>query len=318
MSVYLDDLMPWEDRPFQPYSSKKLQELAASIRDKGLANPILVRTLPDNKYQILAGHNRVEACRLLGFSAILARVLHGIDDETAAALVAETNLHQRERILPSERAKAYRLLRSSKTSSDMSTDALEGTAQMSAVSRAQVERYWRLNYLIPELLQLVDEEKLSLLGGVALSYLQLSNQEYIATLVAVSSGLSLSVAQGEELKRLAKNGELILTEEQIAAVLLAASSEHPSAAEPFSSKSLLGEGSRSPNFGEEDTNGYEFLALIRSLMQSGVITSNEGTEMAYYIGREIAKAEQEAVRIFLQSKGKDTKVIEDILFRHGT
>ena len=195
--IPLKDCHPWHDeenssQPFRMYPKAKLDELAADMAVRGLDNPIIVRHY-EGGYQILAGHNRVEAARLIGWVTIPAKVVK-VSDDAARLIMVNTNLHQRDKILPSERAKAYKIQldsmkrqagRPSKDNSaqialnyngKQSRDLL---AEQTGASKDQIQRYIRLNELVPELLEMVDNEQLPFTVGVSLSYLNHAKQQLL-------------------------------------------------------------------------------------------------------------------------------------------
>jgi ParB family chromosome partitioning protein len=197
----LEKLVPYGKHPFRPYTDEELLALANSIREHGLQHPVIVRPLAESKYEILAGHNRVSAFKLNGEKRIPA-VVADADDCRAAMIVTETNLRQRKKLLPSEKAFAYKLQldavkhQGKKTVSETaeaSNDAGFGTSAQIArkcesaqklarehdVSKDEIRRYIRLTFLIPDLLALVDENKIPLIAGVELSYLRETQQEAV-------------------------------------------------------------------------------------------------------------------------------------------
>jgi ParB family chromosome partitioning protein len=191
-------LVPYGKHPFRPYTDEELLALASSIRENGLQHPVVVRPLAESGYEILAGHNRVSAFKLNGEKAIPAVVVNA-DDCRAAMIVTETNLRQRKKLLPSEKAFAYKLQldavkhQGKKTLSETveaSNDAGSVTSAQIArkcesaqklasahdVSKDEIRRYIRLTFLLPDLLARVDENKLPFIAGVELSYLHEAGQ----------------------------------------------------------------------------------------------------------------------------------------------
>jgi ParB family chromosome partitioning protein len=194
-------LIHYGKHPFRIYDGNKLLDLAVSIKEHGLLHPIIVRPIAGGKYEILAGHNRVEASKLNGEPMIPAIIVN-VDDNRAAMIVVETNLRQREKLLPSEKAFAYKLQldairhQGQKTENgiaETSNDADSTTctqiehkpksrdkvAALNGVDRNEIQRYTRLTFLIPDMLRLVDENKLPFIAGVELSYLNESQQEVV-------------------------------------------------------------------------------------------------------------------------------------------
>ena len=206
----LSDLVGYTKHPFKAYQGDQLQMLAKSIFQQGLQQPIIVRPLAEDKYEILAGHNRVEAFRLNKQNIIPAIVVFA-DSEQAAMIVTETNLRQRQKLLPSEKAFAYKLqMHAAKcrvenndgalgpnTSSDLAQVELRHSrdivAAQNAVDKNEITRHIRLTCLHPNLLQLVDENKLAFIAAVGLSYLSEVQQETIYQYFIVEHRDKLSI-----------------------------------------------------------------------------------------------------------------------------
>ena len=190
-------LIPFDNQPFRAYFPEKLQELAEDIRLHGVLSPLLVRPIL-GKYQILAGHNRANAARLAGLETVPC-IVKDVDEDAAKLILVNTNLNQRDELLPSEKAFAYKMqmeaLRRQGKRNDLGTNGAQvedannfGTngaqvrsrdivAQGSGESRETVRRYIRLTYLIKPLLDMVDAKALPFRAGVNISYL--SDQEQI-------------------------------------------------------------------------------------------------------------------------------------------
>lgn len=178
----IDQLYPFVRHPYQVRDDAEMEELAQSIRENGILSPVIVRPLENtqNKYEIVSGHRRVRAAQKAGLAEVPAFVFD-ISREEAAVLLVDSNLH-RERLLPSEKAFAYRLKmealkkqgqRTDRTLSQVATK-LDTAAEIGALSnesRDQVFRYIRLTHLNRELLNLMDEGKIAFSVGVELSYL---------------------------------------------------------------------------------------------------------------------------------------------------
>jgi len=214
-----DMLTDYPEQPFKPYPESKLQELAADIAANGILNPLCVRTQGD-KYQILAGHNRRNAAKLAGLTTVPC-VIRDVDDDTAAIIVTTTNLNQREKLLPSEKAFAYKIhLEAVKRRTERAEAHLPQVAakirsdDLAAdkfnISGDTLQRYIRLTYLIPEFLQLVDEEKMSLIAGVNLSYYHHKTQQELLNFMAANNITTVTLKQSEELKAISN-----LTEERL-------------------------------------------------------------------------------------------------------
>ena len=224
------DLYPFPDNPFHVAEDETLSELAESIKEFGIVTPIITRPKEDgNGYEVIAGQRRVRASELAGINTVPAFVLP-LDRDRAIITLVDSNL-QRENILPSERAFAYKMkseamkrqgfrtdLTSSQVVTKLRTD--DKVAQGFGVGRMTVQRFIRLTELIPPILQMVDEGKIALTPAVELSFLKKDEQENLfATMESEEATLSLSQAQ--RMKQLSQSGQLdmdtifaIMTEEK--------------------------------------------------------------------------------------------------------
>ena len=224
------DLYPFPDNPFHVAEDETLSELAESIKEFGIVTPIITRPKEDgNGYEVIAGQRRVRASELAGINTVPAFVLP-LDRDRAIITLVDSNL-QRENILPSERAFAYRMkseamkrqgfrtdLTSSQVVTKLRTD--DKVAQGFGVGRMTVQRFIRLTELIPPILQMVDEGKIALTPAVELSFLKKDEQENLfATMESEEATPSLSQAQ--RMKSMSQSGQLdmdmifsIMTEEK--------------------------------------------------------------------------------------------------------
>lgn len=224
------DLYPFPDNPFHVVEDETLSELAESIKEFGIVTPIITRPKEDgNGYEVIAGQRRVRASELAGLNTVPAFVLP-LDRDRAIITLVDSNL-QRENILPSERAFAYRMkseamkrqgfrtdLTSSQVVTKLRTD--DKVAQGFGVGRMTVQRFIRLTELIPPILQMVDEGKIALTPAVELSFLKKDEQENLfATMESEEATPSLSQAQ--RMKSMSQSGQLdmdmifsIMTEEK--------------------------------------------------------------------------------------------------------
>ena len=224
------DLYPFPDNPFHVVEDETLSELAESIKEFGIVTPIITRPKEDgNGYEVIAGQRRVRASELVGINTVPAFVLP-LDRDRAIITLVDSNL-QRENILPSERAFAYKMkseamkrqgfrtdLTSSQVVTKLRTD--DKVAQGFGVGRMTVQRFIRLTELIPPILQMVDEGKIALTPAVELSFLKKDEQENLfATMESEEATPSLSQAQ--RMKSMSQSGQLdmdmifsIMTEEK--------------------------------------------------------------------------------------------------------
>ena len=211
------DLYPFPDNPFHVVEDETLSELAESIKEFGIVTPIITRPKEDGDgYEVIAGQRRVRASELAGINTVPAFVLP-LDRDRAIITLVDSNL-QRENILPSERAFAYKMkseamkrqgfrtdLTSSQVVTKLRTD--DKVAQGFGVGRMTVQRFIRLTELIPPILQMVDEGKIALTPAVELSFLKKDEQENLfATMESEEATPSLSQAQ--RMKQLSQSGRL--------------------------------------------------------------------------------------------------------------
>ena len=224
------DLYPFPDNPFHVVEDEMLSELAESIKEFGIVTPIITRPKEDwNGYEVIAGQRRIRASELAGINTVPAFVLP-LDRDRAIITLVDSNL-QRENILPSERAFAYKMkseamkrqgfrtdLTSSQVGTKLRTD--DKVAQGFGVGRMTVQRFIRLTELIPPILQMVDEGKIALTPAVELSFLKKDEQENLFATMG-SEEATPSLSQAQRMKSLSQNGRLdmdmifsIMTEEK--------------------------------------------------------------------------------------------------------
>ena len=214
--IPIDALHPFTNHPFKVLNDEAMTRTVESIAQYGVLAPLIARPRPDGDgYEIISGHRRQYAAKLAGLET-LPVIVRNMDDDAAVLLMVDSNL-QRETILPSERAFAYKMklealknqgARSDLTSSQIGTKlrADEKVAQDLGESRNQVQRFIRLTNLIPELLDMVDEKKISFNPAVELSYLDESQQrDFLEAMNDTQNAPSLSQAQ--QLKKIAQQGE---------------------------------------------------------------------------------------------------------------
>ncbi len=210
----VDDLYSFKDHPFRQYTEEKMAEMVESVQEQGVITPILVRPRKDGDgYEIISGHNRVEACRRAGIETIPATI-RDLDDDTAIILMVDSNLKQREKLLPTEKAKAFKMkmeamkrqgarsdLTSSQIGTKLRTDQI--IANDAGESRNQVQRYIRLNSLIPALQEAVDDGRLAFNPAVEVSYLDEADQEIVQEIMDRDQ-ISPSLSQAQKLHRLSQ------------------------------------------------------------------------------------------------------------------
>ena len=210
--IPLCELHPFRDHPFKIQNNEEMKHLIESIKKFGTITPALARPLPEGGYELISGHRRLAACQVLGIETMPVIVREMTDDEAVIAMV-DANL-QRETILPSEKAFAYKMKldaikHQGKASVQVAEKLLsvEKVADDAGESKDQVRRYIRLTHLIPELLSMVDENKIAFNPAVELSYL--SNPEQFILLDAIKQNdCTPSHAQSIRLKKLSQEGTL--------------------------------------------------------------------------------------------------------------
>ena len=212
--VPITELHPFKDHPFKVLDDEAMLKTVESMARFGLLTPLIVRPRQEGGYEIISGHRRQHAARLAGLKT-LPVIVRELDDDQAILQMVESNL-QRETICPSERAFAYKMklealkhqgARTDLTSSQVGTKLRsdEKVAQEAGESRNQVQRYIRLTHLIPELLDLVDQKKISFNPAVELSYLTASEQRDFLQAME-DSNHPPSLSQAQQIKKLSRAG----------------------------------------------------------------------------------------------------------------
>ena len=215
----IKELKPYAEQPFKVLLDNSMDELCESIQQYGVLSPIIVRPHSEGGYEVLSGHRRMKACELLGVEEVPV-VIKDLDDDTAAILLVDSNL-QRENILPSEKAFAYKLKLEAlkhqgkklettsrqigtKSESSRSDELISMNSDDSA---RQIQRYIRLTNLIDPLLEMIDKNEMAMSAGVELSYLGSRDQAKVHKIVERES-TAPSIAQAAKLRKTAENGEL--------------------------------------------------------------------------------------------------------------
>lgn len=220
-NIPLDELHPFKNHPFKILNNEEMERMIESIRKVGTITPALARPLPDGGYELISGHRRLAACQVLGVETMPVIVREMSDDEAVIAMV-DANL-QRETILPSEKAFAYKMkLEAIKHQGVTSRQVGEKLLSVTQVSRdsddseRQIQRYIRLTYLISELLSMVDDNKIAFNPAVEISYLD--REEQLTLLDAINmNDCTPSHAQSIRLKKMSQDG--LLTADAIYAIL---------------------------------------------------------------------------------------------------
>ena len=206
-AIPLAALTPFRNHPFKVKEDEEMAQLMRSIADAGVLSPALARPLPDGGYELISGHRRLAACKALGMDAMPV-IVRDLTDEEAVITMVDSNL-QREHILPSEKAFAYKmkmdaLKHQGRTSGQVGPKwSITEIAESTSDSERQIKRYIRLTHLIPDILKLVDEGKIALTPAVELSYLQPSEQEMLFS-VMDSDEVTPSLSQARRLRRMSE------------------------------------------------------------------------------------------------------------------
>ena len=212
----IEKLKPFAGHPFQVKDNAEMDQLVYSIITQGLLTPISVRPIENNEYEVISGHRRLHACKKAGIETVPA-LIYALNRDEATIAMVDSNLH-REKILPSEKAFAYKLkmeamgrqgqrtdLTSTQLVSKLRTNEVVG--ESGGDSRETVRRYIRLTELIPEILQMVDDGKIALTPAVELSYLTKQEQRDLLETME-SEDCTPSLSQAIQMKRLSQAGEL--------------------------------------------------------------------------------------------------------------
>ena len=203
----LTELTPFENHPFKVKNDAEMAELMKSVADAGVLSPALARPRESGGYELISGHRRLAACKALGMDTMPV-IVRKLTDEEAVITMVDSNL-QREHILPSEKAFAYKmkldaLKHQGKTSAQVAQKlSVEIVGEAAGESKDQVRRYIRLTNLIPEILQMVDDGRIALTPAVELSYLQPSEQEMLFSIMDCDE-VTPSLSQAQRLRRMSE------------------------------------------------------------------------------------------------------------------
>ena len=223
--IPLDQLKPFRNHPFKVRDDQRMLDTVDSIREYGVLVPAIARPDPEGGYELISGHRRKRGCEMAGLQTMPV-IIRDLDDDAAVLVMVDSNI-QREELLPSERAFAYKMklealkhqgARSDLTSSQLGTKlrADELLAQQAGESRNQVQRFIRLTELISELLDMVDERKLAFNPAVEVSYLKRDEQRMLLEAMDAEQ-TTPSLSQAQRLKKFSQEGKL--TEEAMSAIM---------------------------------------------------------------------------------------------------
>ena len=212
MQLPIQKLRPFENHPFQVKDDDEMNQLVWSVLTQGVLTPLVVRPLENDEYEVISGHRRLHACQKAGIETVPA-LIYALDRDAAAIALVDSNLH-REKILPSEKAFAYKLKMDALSHQGTSRQLGEkwSVSQLSEAgtdSERQIHRYIRLTELIPQILSMVDAGKIALTPAVELSYLTGQEQQDLLETME-SEDCTPSLSQAVQLKKLSQSGELTM------------------------------------------------------------------------------------------------------------
>ena len=210
MQLPINKLRPFENHPFQVKDDDEMNQLVWSVLTQGVLTPLVVRPLENDEYEVISGHRRLHACQKAGIETVPA-LIYALDRDAAAIALVDSNLH-REKILPSEKAFAYKLKMDALSHQGTSRQLGEkwSVSQLSEAgtdSERQIHRYIRLTELIPQILSMVDAGKIALTPAVELSYLTGQEQQDLLETME-SEDCTPSLSQAVQMKKLSQSGEL--------------------------------------------------------------------------------------------------------------
>ena len=223
--IPLDQLKPFKNHPFKVRDDQRMLDTVDSIREYGVLVPAIARPDPEGGYELISGHRRKHGCEMAGLQTMPV-IIRDLDDDAAVLVMVDSNI-QREELLPSERAFAYKMkleaLKHQGARSDLTSRQVVGKLEMADVvgqnageSGRQVQRYIRLTELISELLDMVDERKLSFNPAVEVSYLKRDEQRMLLEAMDAEQ-TTPSLSQAQRLKKFSQEGRL--TEEAMSAIM---------------------------------------------------------------------------------------------------
>lgn len=213
--IMVNELHEFKDHPFKPVNKEKLDELVQSIKENGVLVPGIARIRSEGGYEIIAGHNRVQACKIAGISTIPMFVRNISDDEAVIAMI-DSNI-QREDILPSEKAKAYRMKYDAIKHQGKKGNSLNEIGEVSGESVKNIQRYLWISRLSDELLELMDQKKIGFVQGTDISFLSEKEQKWVLAAIE-ESRVKINTKQSADLKKMSKEREL--SEDKVREILV--------------------------------------------------------------------------------------------------
>lgn len=257
-TLKISQLVPFKNHPFRvDTETDKFLELVDSIKENGIIQPILVRPADNGKYEILAGHCRTEAARQNNLDEVPVFILD-VDDYMATKLMAHTNIYGRDEILPSEKAKAYRMcLDQEKKLGNNRTDVAESVGA-GKDSKRQVQRYVRLSYLSDAFLAMIDNKKLTVQIGVELAFLDSESQDALYKYIEQFHSIP-TLEQAKILRETVKQEGKPLTNERVISLLVVPSKVKPKTKVTFKTRDL-------EDYFDQGTSADEMEAIIKKLL----------------------------------------------------
>lgn len=233
--IEIDKLEDYPEQPFNLYTEDKRNEMIESIRINGIIQPLIVQPIKDQKYQILAGHNRKKCAKEIGLKEVPCIIKENLSEDEAKIYLIDTNLCTRENISPMERARAYRIKYDTYKKRKIQTSMMEeikkdnlGLARATMIreeksSNGTIQRYLRLTYLIPKLQEAIEQDKIKINTGEKLSFLPQEEQKSIAKLLDENAKISDNIAKRIRIKseKIKQDGKSInLSKEEIENIIL--------------------------------------------------------------------------------------------------
>ena len=214
--ISIDKLENYPNQPFKEYTEEKELEMIDSIKVNGIIQDLIVRPLPNGNYQILSGHNRKNCAIKAGLTELPCKI-KDVDDDMAKLMLVDTNLIQRKELYPSETAKALKIKKDIYKKKDVKSDFFDEISKEQNMSRGNIQRYLRLNYLVPELLERVDNKSMSIKIAEDLSFLSEKEQEILNNTIE-ARGFKINTNQAKMLREESSNNNL--TEENLTNILV--------------------------------------------------------------------------------------------------
>lgn len=214
--ISIDNLEEYPNQPFKKYTQEKKDEMVESIKINGIIQDLIVRPLKKGKYQILSGHNRKDCAIEAGLKEVPCKIIENMDDDDASLILIDSNLVQRKEFYPSEIAKGLLIKKEIYKKRNVKSDFFEEIGKEQNMSRGNIQRYLRLNYLNPKLLDMVDTKEINIKLGEELSFLKDDEQEFLASLI-YPNVQKLTTNQVKQLRE--ESVSDVLTEERIIEIL---------------------------------------------------------------------------------------------------